>query len=374
MAKGLKILLLCGIYPEQKKILESEVKSPDFEEIRKTFLKITSIPAKFFFYLNKNFDFTQIVFNSEFHQKIWEKEFFPENSAFVRKITSSIKPISKIDFYSTEDFYRILAKQIIFFKPDVIINLETEQVNPLFFKILKNSVGFKLIGYHGANPIKVDLSQYDAFISTFMPNVSKARAYGIKAELINFCIDPDEIKSILSELGDKEKKYPIVFSGSLHKVHRSRLVLLESIAEEFGEQFNLFTHTDYALTPILKEAYKGEVFGKDHIKTLALSKISINHHGDILPWAHNIRLYEATAAGSLLITDELPGLRNLFEVGREVAAYSSIHECIKLIRKFLEDDEEREKIAKAGQKKTLSKHTYENKLEKLIEMIKDITS
>jgi len=374
MDRKLKILLIAGFLPVQKKILELELKSFNLEEILKISLNITPNPIKFFFYLNRYFDTIQIVSNSDFHQKIWEKNFFSENSNFVKNILSNISPISKIDFYSTKDFYRILAKQIIFFEPNVIINLIPEQINPLFFKMLKDNIKFKLIGYHGATPMKIDLSPYDLFISPFMPTVSKARAYGIKAELIDFGIDPDEIKSILSELGDKEKKYPIVFSGSLHKVHRSRLVLLESIAEEFGEQFHLFTHTDYALTPILKEVYKGKVFGKDHIKTLVLSKISINHHGDILPWAHNIRLYETTASGALLITDDLPGLRNLFDVGKEVIAYSSTEECIKFIRRFLEDDEEREKIAKSGQRKTLSKHTYENKLEKLIKMIEMLIS
>lgn len=368
MGNKLKALLLRGLHPEQIKLLESEVKDFDSERLEQVFLKISSPTEKYFLYLKRYFELVQIIFNSEFHQKMWEKRYFPENTKSVEKIIHKIKPVSDIGFYSSYDFYRILYKQIIFYNPDVIINLDAAFTNPDFFRTLKNEFKFKLVGYHGATPTLIDFSVYDFFFSPFMPTVIKSRQYGVKSELIPFGVDRNEIENILRET-DKEKKYDIVFSGSLHRAHMSRRILLEKISEEFGNRFHLFTQSDYALTPKLEKVYRGKVFGIDNIKTLALSKIVINHHGDILPWAHNMRLYEATAVASLLITDKLPGLKELFKIGEEVAAYSTFEECIELIRKYLRNEEEREKIAKAGQKRTLEEHTYENRLQKLSEQI-----
>lgn len=368
MGEKLKVLLLRGTHPDQIKILESEVKDFDIELLEQVFLKISSPTEKYFLHLKKYFDFVQIIYNSEFHQKMWEKKYLPENSKSIEKKIYKIKPVSNIGFYSSYDFYRILYKQIIFYKPDVIINLDASVTNPDFFRTLKKEFNFKLVGYHGATPISMDLSVYDFFFSPFMPIVIKAKQYGVKSELIPFGIDRKEIENILRETGE-EKKYDIVFSGSLHRAHMSRKILLEKISEEFRDRFHLFTQSDYALTPKLEKVYRGKVFGTDNIKTLALSKIVINHHGDILPWAHNMRLYEATAVGSLLVTDKLPGLKDLFKIGIEVIAYSTFEECIELIKKYLENDEEREKIAKAGQKRTLEEHRYENRLQKLSEQI-----
>jgi len=55
-------------------------------------------------------------------------------------------------------------------------------------------------------------------------------------------------------------------------------------------------------------------------------------------------------------------------VGKEVETYDSIDECIDKIKYYLLNEEEREKIAKAGQVRTLKEHTYEKRIEKLFDL------
>lgn len=370
---NIKVLLLKDLYPGQIKILESEVKDFDLQKINQVSPNLLSPAERFLIHLGRYFELTQIIFNSEFHQRTWEKKFFPEKPKSIDKIVQKVKPLTKVGFFSSPDLYRIIAKQILFYKPDIVLNTGAEVVDPSFFKLMKSFVNFKAVGYHGATPLSIDISTYDFFFSPFLPNVMKARRYGVMAEFIPFGVDKEEVLSVLNELKDeKNKRYDIVFSGSLHRVHMSRKILMEMIADEFGDRFHLFTQSDYALTPSLEKVYRGKVFGRENLRTLALSKIAINHHGDILPWAHNFRLYEATAVGALLITDDLPGLRDLFRVGKEVIAYSNHRECVELIRKYLLHDDEREEIAKAGQNRTLREHTYHNRLEKLVSCLTNI--
>ena len=60
----------------------------------------------------------------------------------------------------------------------------------------------------------------------------------------------------------------------------------------------------------------------------------------------------------------------LFEVGKEVIAYSSIEECAEQMRYYLDHPQEREAIALAGQKRTLQEHTYWHRAQQLADMAK----
>lgn len=100
-------------------------------------------------------------------------------------------------------------------------------------------------------------------------------------------------------------------------------------------------------------------------KILAQSKIVINRHTQKIEkhyaskYANNMRLYEATGMGALLITDFKESFGDLFEVGKEVEIYHSLEELSEKINYYSQHDKEREKIAQAGQKRTLKDHTYQ---------------
>jgi spore maturation protein CgeB len=71
---------------------------------------------------------------------------------------------------------------------------------------------------------------------------------------------------------------------------------------------------------------------------LASARIVINHYGDVPPFANNIRLYEVTGVGSMLLTDDMVNLRGIFEPGDEVTTYASPTDCARKILYFLEHD------------------------------------
>jgi spore maturation protein CgeB len=80
-------------------------------------------------------------------------------------------------------------------------------------------------------------------------------------------------------------------------------------------------------------------------------------------------LFEATGVGTLLITDWKVNLHNMFELGKEVVAYRTPEECVDLIQYYLEHDEEREAIARAGQERTLREHTYYQRMQALVNLL-----
>jgi spore maturation protein CgeB len=108
----------------------------------------------------------------------------------------------------------------------------------------------------------------------------------------------------------------------------------------------------------------------DMYRALARSRITLNRHIDVAENnANNMRLYEATGVGSLLITDRKDNLGEIFEVGKEIVAYSSQEEAAELIRYYLDHAEEAATIARAGQARTLREHTYRHRMEELVPIL-----
>jgi spore maturation protein CgeB len=379
-----RILLLRDFYPEAEKEFISYISRSGWN-----FLVVKSVANELNFDLQRalsiclekfDLDLIDIFVSSEEFQKRWEKTFYPRSDSFISKILKDIKPSSKIGFFSKEDFYLILAKQIAYYKPDIVLVLPFAEVNHYFFSKLKKIFNFKLVGYSNATYFSFYdehiLSYYDFVFSPFLPHVFKLRYFGVKAEYIPLGFEPlvlEKLKERKSFDGgqlnseNNQKIYDVVFAGSLHQAHRSRIPFLKKIADAFGDKFHIWTQSFSSLPSELRKNFRGAVFNIDYYYVLSKSKIVLNHHGSILPWAHNLRLFETTGVGSFLLADNLPGIDELFEVGKEVETYDSIDECIDKINYYLLNEEEREKIAKAGQIRTLKDHTYEKRIEKLFE-------
>ena len=86
-------------------------------------------------------------------------------------------------------------------------------------------------------------------------------------------------------------------------------------------------------------------------------------------YANNMRLYEATGVGALLITDHKDNLGELFQIGKEVVSYSSPAEAAELICYYTAHPREAREIARAGQARTLREHTYQRRMEELVPIL-----
>jgi len=124
------------------------------------------------------------------------------------------------------------------------------------------------------------------------------------------------------------------------------------------------------INPHLRRQMRPAVFGNEMLTTLRGAAIAFNKHIDFAgDEAGNMRLYEATGAGSCLLTDAKRNLSDFYVLDREVVAYESISECVEKAKWLLEHPQEREAIAIAGQQRTLRDHTFENRALDLHEIV-----
>lgn len=262
---------------------------------------------------------------------------------------------------------KCLAMQIEHFQPDVILNHGTTDVRPEFLGRYRKP-GRLIVLQHAANTLPQDWrwTAYDLVISSFQPTLDWFQAQGVAGTFLPLAFEP----AVLQKTARRPATMPISFIGSLQPIHQSRVEWLETICRHFDVQ--VFTPDADRLSsdsPIRRHCHPA-IFGQAMFQTLSDSQITLNHHGSIPPFANNMRLYEATGIGTMLITDWKPNLPELFDPQREVLAYRSNEECLSLIQRMLDHPDERQTIAAAGQQRTLKDHTYAQRLTQIDRIIR----
>jgi len=119
--------------------------------------------------------------------------------------------------------------------------------------------------------------------------------------------------------------------------------------------------------------YFGPLYGIDMYKEMAKSKITIDVQGEIhRNYAGNMRLFEATGMGLVLLVEDKSNITEIFEPDKEIVVFKSFDQAVEKIEWLINNEEERKKIANAAQKKVFEKHTYINRVDLLIEKINQI--
>ncbi len=74
------------------------------------------------------------------------------------------------------------------------------------------------------------------------------------------------------------------------------------------------------------------------------------------------RNFEIPVQGGFQLTDYVPSLDDYFTIGKELVCYTDIDEAEKLIRYYLDNEIEREKIKSAGVKRARKEHTFKQRI------------
>lgn len=110
------------------------------------------------------------------------------------------------------------------------------------------------------------------------------------------------------------------------------------------------------------------VIGDDMVDAINSYKIHLNCNisDDI-----NYRTFETTGCGTMLLTNYTPGLEKLFDIGKEIVVYNNLADLDDKVKYYLENEEERESIAKAGYERSKKDHTYYQRSKTLVDIIKN---
>ena len=310
-------------------------------------------------------DAQDLIVNCMPLQKKWAMEQRVRYSPLALKLPQRLLRLPAIGPWLSElpGMVDIAVNQIKATRPDVLYCQDLWFLPPQKLAELRPYV--KLIVGQIASPLPPEayLKGYDLILTSFPHFVPRLRAKGVASEYLRIGFDT----RVLELLGEVKKDIDASFVGGISRHHGRALPMLEYLARSTPIEFFGYGVASLGRNSPIVVRHHGEVWGLDMYRALARSRVTLNRHINVAEnYANNMRLFEATGVGTLLITDLKHNLGEMFEVGREVVAYSSSEEAAELIRYYIAHPDEASEIARAGQARTLRDHTYLRRMEELV--------
>ncbi len=79
------------------------------------------------------------------------------------------------------------------------------------------------------------------------------------------------------------------------------------------------------------------------------------------------RHYEINGCGGFQISYFVPGLNSVYEIDKEIAAFDNLYNLVDLIKYYLQNDDHRNAIAKAGYERSVKEHAAQKYIKNLCE-------
>jgi spore maturation protein CgeB len=220
------------------------------------------------------------------------------------------------------------------------------------------------------NDIDLFISSTPAFVDTFRKN-------NITSEYMLPAFDT-RVPALVSS--DDRKDIPFSFIGGWGEVHVNRKRALEQLVQKtpirlwgYGyvkqykkRKFAYYKQLLLPEKPPILEAYNGEVWGLDMYAVLRRSLITFNIHESLLQGrVGNMRMFEATGVGTMLLNDNGSNLSELFVPGKEIETYNTVEEAVEKVNYFIGHPDKALEIGNNGQQRTMREYNYDIFIEQL---------
>lgn len=163
-----------------------------------------------------------------------------------------------------------------------------------------------------------------------------------------------------------EKKYDVVCIGKPQPT--SRVDAIRHLIKN-GINVNIWGY-GWEKYPEFKKIYGGPVDNEKMVEIINQTKIYLGFCKNRLGEAHNTgKFFESSACGTFCLVDEFPEYLEYFKLNEEIIPFKDDDELLQKARYYLKNDEERERIAKNANKKTIDNHSYHIIYKKIFQKI-----
>lgn len=162
-----------------------------------------------------------------------------------------------------------------------------------------------------------------------------------------------------NELFSSERDIDIIYVG---KFWRQKIDILTTVRRAFGRRFRMygFLKLKHNIYLNVRYGYAGwvqPISFQERVRLYQRAKIGINVHWNDYGLG-NQRLYHLPANGVMQISDCASHLDRVFTQGEEVVSYRSTDELIDRIKYYLNHENERQRIALQGYRRTMEKYRF----------------
>lgn len=270
---------------------------------------------------------------------------------------------------------------------ELVLVIKGEQLTPARVASLRRKAPVPWVSWWIDDPGSLYLSRtlscaYDLFLTNDPTCVEIHRRAGAKGvDWLTFAHDPETHRQVrLTEHQRRRFSADVVFAGRLTPWREEVLTPLVDLGLAlWSEPVIAEIRADGAIRrcplPVghpLWATRRGDFVWDAELAALySAAKICVNAHahGD---YDTNMRVFEATACGTLLITEDRPLVHEMFRVGgrdAEVVVYDGPADLAQKVGYYLGNDAERQAIAARGQARCRRQHTYVARMRRLLERI-----
>jgi spore maturation protein CgeB len=171
------------------------------------------------------------------------------------------------------------------------------------------------------------------------------------------------------QLSSEEQKLYGCDIGNVGNMYPARIALYRQL-----KNYNFKMWGDlppvWANDPIVKPMLQGvAVHHEEKAKAFNGAKIILNNLHPAVINGVNKRTFEVAGCGAFQLIKHRDALEDLFIEGKEIVSYKNFNDLIEKIDYYLQNDKEREEIAKAAMIRAHKEHTLEIRLQELIDQI-----
>jgi hypothetical protein len=145
--------------------------------------------------------------------------------------------------------------------------------------------------------------------------------------------------------------------------HEDRRVLISALAAS-GVYVHLFGHKWDGFAKRPGVTIHGYVSGKQFALACSRAKITLgcNAVHDVYLYASWPRPLNSMASGAFHLARYFAGLETVFRNRQHLVWFHSPEECVELVHYYLAHPDERRKIAEAGRREVLARHTWDHRI------------
>ena len=229
--------------------------------------------------------------------------------------------------------------------PDLII---FSKANTIDIRVFEECKKVAPVCYWFADPlITYDNEEYidktkkaDFFICDKKNVFKKAQKINHNTYLVT-----DGFDRLLEKPKNLKKEFNVSFIGNL-----------------YGERKRKIEQIDFEVKMI------NDAYGEKHSERASQSRINLNFCTSAGP---SDRVFKVLAAGGFVLTDTWTDIGDYFEDGKDLVVFNDVDDLNKKIKYFLDNEDEREKIAKSGSLK-VQKYTRKRWAQKIIKVFNDL--
>lgn len=307
-----------------------------------------------------------------------KKEWQARYPSLQRGYTDLLKKFPRLAALDTRLINRKLIERAKEIKPDIFITYPGERIYPETIKTLSQQLNVRTVLWLGRDvvyertPNVVESFPFYDFVFTIdPPAVKKYLAHG--ARRVYYmplgCYPPTHRKITLTEADRAKYSAPVSFVGQLFDDRP------EFLCQLVDEKVNFWTHwwTNgmQEKYPQLKPFYRGEARGMGMIKVLNGADIVLNVHRATNSYeGTNMRTFEAAGCAAFQLTEYKKEIGRMFKIGEEIEVYYDLNDLKKKIEYYLKRPDERAEMALRAQKRVYAEHTYHNRFQEMLSIIK----